>query len=52
MGETFYHVGNLVFKVPFSILKRIVMGETSLRSPAPGLLSTFSILKRIVMGET
>jgi len=38
---------------PFSILKRIVMGETSW-SEASELVDegTFSILKRIVMGET
>ena len=37
---------------PFSILKRIVMGETSCEFRAAYKPSTFSILKRIVMGET
>jgi len=37
---------------PFSILKRIVMGETSPSNLTTAPKSSFSILKRIVMGET
>jgi len=37
---------------PFSILKRIVMGETSGGVGARPRVFSFSILKRIVMGET
>ena len=37
---------------PFSILKRIVMGETTIGVPRVLCKLTFSILKRIVMGET
>ncbi len=36
----------------FSILERIVMGETQLRSAEARALFAFSILERIVMGET
>jgi len=36
----------------FSILKRIVMGETSGLSCNVSEIGPFSILKRIVMGET
>ena len=37
---------------PFSILKRIVMGETNERLLRAAFITAFSILKRIVMGET
>ena len=39
-------------RFPFSILKRIVMGETRRAVPARPAPVAFSILKRIVMGET
>ena len=38
--------------IAFSILKRIVMGETTLGDNSVDAVVTFSILKRIVMGET
>jgi len=53
MGETQDADGVTVKKPTFSILKRIVMGETY--TPVPTSIPTatpFSILKRIVMGET
>ena len=55
MGETLLHKAALLSRRPFSILKRIVMGETTSAKPvgmAMGALPPFSILKRIVMGET
>ena len=52
MGETRLSSDFHDSKRPFSILKRIVMGETS-HSLAPFISrNAFSILKRIVMGET
>ena len=46
-------IADLIGRIPFSILKRIVMGETPPARPALSAgHGTFSILKRIVMGET
>ena len=39
-------------RVSFSILKRIVMGETYHQKILVAVQVAFSILKRIVMGET
>jgi len=39
-------------EAPFSILKRIVMGETNGGEGSVITSEAFSILKRIVMGET
>ena len=53
MGETrTRRSAALARRAPFSILKRIVMGETSSSERNPGGDWSFSILKRIVMGET
>jgi len=53
MGETY--AGEVVRgedRAAFSILKRIVMGETRTDPTAMLPPDAFSILKRIVMGET
>jgi len=53
MGETKRWVGRRSRCRPFSILKRIVMGETlGVALRAWLMFAAFSILKRIVMGET
>jgi len=46
-------IGWQVVRTSFSILKRIVMGETFVRTFGFAIIfQSFSILKRIVMGET
>ena len=52
MGETYREITLLYHEKAFSILKRIVMGETHDLVPDRQITVPFSILKRIVMGET
>jgi len=53
MGETSWSwAQRLARPLSFSILKRIVMGETKYITQGPRSITPFSILKRIVMGET
>jgi len=52
MGETKWLLWRQRVGESFSILKRIVMGETCKGVCGCGTAVSFSILKRIVMGET
>ncbi len=53
MGETSPPAAKLALRLlPFSILERIVMGETMLGGLLSLVVLSFSILERIVMGET
>ena len=52
MGETVRVGRSWLTSRAFSILKRIVMGETLWFENVLSPLAAFSILKRIVMGET